>query len=53
MTPDAAAALQDRARRIAQSLQLALFFRLDEQPIPPPAGPTADAAAPLQRNILP
>ena len=38
MTPDAAAALQDRARRIAQSLQLAMFFRLDDhraQPNPP------------------
>lgn len=28
MTPGAAAALQDKARRIAESLQLALFFRL-------------------------
>lgn len=28
MTPAAAAALQDKARRIAESLQLALFFRL-------------------------
>jgi len=28
MTPEAAAALQDKARRIAESLQLALFFRL-------------------------
>lgn len=28
MTPEAAAALQDRARRIAESLKLALFFRL-------------------------
>lgn len=29
MTPDAAAALQAKAARIAESLQLALFFRLD------------------------
>lgn len=28
MAPEAAAALQDKARRIAESLQLALFFRL-------------------------
>lgn len=28
MTSDAAAALQDKARRIAESLQLALFFRM-------------------------
>jgi len=31
MTPEAAAALQDKARRIAESLQLALFFRLPER----------------------
>jgi len=29
MSPEAAAALQDKAARIAESLQLALFFRLD------------------------
>jgi len=29
MTPDAAAALQAKAARIAESLQLAMFFRLD------------------------
>lgn len=29
MTPEAATALQEKARRIAESLQLALFFRLD------------------------
>ena len=28
MVPEAAAALQDKARRIAESLQLALFFRM-------------------------
>lgn len=44
MAPDAAIALQAKATRIAQSLQLALFFRLDEQPIPRPARQTADAA---------
>jgi len=31
MTPAAATALQDKARRIAESLQLALFFRLPER----------------------
>ncbi|MBO9525569.1 MAG: group III truncated hemoglobin [Sphingobium yanoikuyae] len=35
MVPAAAAALQDRAQRIAESLQLALFFRLGA---PPAAG---------------
>lgn len=30
MVPSAAQALQEKAQRIAQSLQLALFFRLDE-----------------------
>ncbi len=43
MAPDAAAALQDRAQRIAQSLQLAMFFRLDDHP---PRMPAATA-----RNI--
>lgn len=33
MVPEAAAALQDRARRIAQSLQLAMFFRTDDRPV--------------------
>jgi hemoglobin len=37
MVPQAAAALQDRANRIAESLQLAMFFRLDDQPISRPA----------------
>jgi hemoglobin len=37
MAPEAAAALQDRAARIAQSLQLAMFFRLDDQPAIRPA----------------
>ncbi|AMK23044.1 MULTISPECIES: group III truncated hemoglobin [Sphingomonadaceae] len=32
MAPEAAAALQDKAARIAESLQLALFFRLDSRP---------------------
>ncbi len=40
MTPEAATALQDKAARIAQSLQLALFFRLDGQPAPRPADAT-------------
>lgn len=30
MTPDAARTLQDKANRIAESLQLAMFFRLGE-----------------------
>jgi len=38
MTPAAAAALQAKAARIAESLQLALFFRLDDpQPVSPAA----------------
>jgi hemoglobin len=32
MAPDAAAALQAKAARIAESLQLALFFKLDPNP---------------------
>ena len=31
MSPEAAAALQAKAKRIAESLQLAMFFRLDRQ----------------------
>lgn len=53
MTVEAAAALQERARRIAQSLQLAMFFRLDDQPLPRPARPTADATDHAQRSMLP
>jgi hemoglobin len=34
MTPEAAAALEFKAARIAESLQLAMFFRLDDQPVP-------------------
>jgi hemoglobin len=34
MAPPAAAALQAKAARIAESLQLALFFRLDPQSRP-------------------
>lgn len=34
MEPRAAAGLQAKAARIAESLQLALFFRLDDQPLP-------------------
>ena len=40
MAPAAAQALQAKAARIAESLQLALFFRLDRQPIPRPAEAT-------------
>ena len=32
MTPEAAQALEAKAARIAESLQLAMFFRLDPQP---------------------
>lgn len=34
MAPDAAAALQAKAARIAESLQLALFFKLPDGPMP-------------------
>ncbi len=51
MMPGAAAALQDRAARIAQSLQLAMFFRLDDQPIP--ARRTADVTDISPRSVLP
>ena len=34
MTPEAAAALEAKAARIAESLQLAMFFRLDREPAP-------------------
>ena len=38
MTPDAAQALEAKAARIAESLQLAMFFRLDAQRAAPSAG---------------
>ncbi|CAM4324698.1 Preprotein translocase subunit TatC [Novosphingobium lubricantis] len=53
MVPDAAEALQDRAGRIAQSLQLAMFFRLDDQPASPPGRRIADATAPDHMSVLP
>lgn len=34
MAPEAAAVLQAKAARIAESLQLAMFFRLDNQSLP-------------------
>jgi hemoglobin len=40
--PEAAAALQAKAARIAESLQLAMFFRLD----PPPSRPALNADLP-------
>lgn len=49
MVPESAAILQAKAARIAQSLQLALFFRLDDQPVPRPTA-TADLAP---RSVLP
>lgn len=45
MEPEAAAALQDRAARIAQSLQLAMFFRLDDRPVLRPAAAAELAAS--------
>jgi hemoglobin len=47
MEPSAAAALQEKAARIAQSLQLAMFFRLDDLP-PPPAHPATTDRQPVQ-----
>ena len=41
MEPDAAAELQTKARRIAESLQLAIFFRLDRPPVAVPTKPGA------------
>lgn len=41
MDSQAAAALQAKARRIAESLQLAMFFRLDRPPTGAPARPGA------------
>ncbi|QZP09095.1 group III truncated hemoglobin [Caenibius sp. WL] len=49
MVPEAATILQAKAARIAQSLQLAMFFRLDDQPVPRPAA-AADLAP---RSVLP
>ena len=46
MAPGAAVALQAKAARIAESLQLAIFFRLDDQPFPRPARQTVDATDP-------
>jgi hemoglobin len=45
MTPTAAAALQAKAERIAESLQLALFFRLDRRPSARPSGQMAKGDA--------
>ena len=50
MEPKVAAGLQAKAARIAESLQLAMFFRLDDQPITRPARMT-DPAAP--RSAVP
>lgn len=46
MAPGVAVALQVKAARIADSLQLAMFFRLDDQPFPRPARQTVDATDP-------
>lgn len=46
MPPVGAAALQAKAARIAESLQLAMFFRLNTQPSPRPARQAAGAADP-------
>ena len=53
MEPDAAAALQAKAARIAQSLQLAMFFRLDDHPVRRPAGGACPAAALAARSVAP
>lgn len=53
MAPPAAAALQDRARRIAQSLQLALFLRLDDQPVPRSAPHSSGATDHPFRSVQP
>jgi hemoglobin len=49
MAPEGAAALEAKAARIAESLQLALFFRLDGQPGPRPAATTDH----LKRSVVP
>jgi len=48
MTPDAAAALEAKAARIAESLQLALFFRLDDPSLPRRAVGACPAARSVQ-----
>ena len=48
MAPEAAAALEARAARIADSLQLALFFRLGDQPPARPAVTTDLTARSVQ-----
>lgn len=48
MDSQAAAALQAKARRIAESLQLAMFFRLDR----PPTGASARPGAALGEGAL-
>lgn len=53
MAPEVAAALQAKAARIAESLQLAMFFRLDDQPVAPPARTIPDAADRRSRSVLP
>lgn len=53
MAPEAAAALQAKAARIAESLQLALFFRLEPQPANRPARRIADATAPFTGSVHP
>lgn len=45
MAPAAASALQAKAARIAESLQLGLFFRLDPQSVARPAGATDASSA--------
>ena len=48
MAPEAAAALEARAARIAESLQLALLFRLGNQPLTRPAVTTDLTARSVQ-----
>jgi hemoglobin len=51
MEPKAASALQAKAARIAESLQLAMFFRLDSQPSPRPARRSSDVTDHFSRSV--
>lgn len=55
MEPAAAAGLQEKAERIAQSLQLAMFFKLDDvaPPVRPAAPRDAARADVNQRSVQP
>lgn len=53
MAPDAAALLQAKAARIAESLQLAMFFRPEVRPPHRPAGHGNAETDHLPRSVLP